>query len=494
MRQLEDELQRTKDQLRTTIEQYEAATEEHKAANEELQAINEELRATTEELETSREELQSINEELTTINQEMQHKVEEVGQSNNDLLNLMASTQIATIFVDRELRIKRYTPSAQAIFNLIPSDINRPLAHIAHQLDYDQLAADAARVRETLAQTEREIQSQEGRWYLARLLPYRTLDDTIDGVTLTFVDITDRKQIDEALHESQLRLTEILQQLPIAVLVAEPEGTITFANTRAEELFGGPQRIEDYRLWQSFTTTGQPYTAAQIPLARALLAGEIVGREELHLKREGETELILSVNAAPIRNQRNQIIAAVAAYEDITIRKQAEQALQQMHAERAQQDANQYAALQQANESLRAEVHEQDRAETTQRRRGRQLVEMLQQLSIGILIVDATGRQVFSNQWGEEIDGPTEQDRNSVTDDHTSQIVTHDVQTSTPEQALFVRALRQGETIIGEEMRFPRADGSWRICRVFAAPLRDTQGQIVGAVAVFEDLSPQHDA
>ncbi|HET9220884.1 MAG TPA: CheR family methyltransferase, partial [Roseiflexaceae bacterium] len=136
IRQLEDELQRTKDQLRTTIEQYEAATEEHKAANEELQAINEELRATTEELETSREELQSINEELTTINQEMRHKVEEVGQSNNDLQNLMASTQIATIFVDRELRIKRYTPSAQAIFNLIPSDINRPLAHITHQLDY----------------------------------------------------------------------------------------------------------------------------------------------------------------------------------------------------------------------------------------------------------------------------------------------------------------------------------------------------------------------
>lgn len=193
VRQLEEELQRTKDQLRATIEQYETAVEEHKAANEELQAINEELRATTEELETSKEELQAINEELTTVNHEMKHKVEELGQSNNDLQNLMASTQIGTIFVDRELRIRRYTLSAQTIFNLIPSDVNRPLAHITHKLNYDELTADAAQVLKTLVKAEREVQSADGRWYLARMVPYRTLEDKIDGVTLTFVDITDRK-------------------------------------------------------------------------------------------------------------------------------------------------------------------------------------------------------------------------------------------------------------------------------------------------------------
>jgi two-component system CheB/CheR fusion protein len=164
LRQLEDELQRTQEQLRATIEQYETADEEHKASNEELQAINEELRATSEELETSKEELQSINEELTTINQEMKHKVEELGQSNNDLQNLMASTQIATIFVDRALRIRRYTASAQAIFHLIPSDLNRPLADITHTLDYDALAADIARVIETLVTVEREVPSQDGCW------------------------------------------------------------------------------------------------------------------------------------------------------------------------------------------------------------------------------------------------------------------------------------------------------------------------------------------
>lgn len=193
VRQLDEELQRTRDQLRTTIEQYETTNEEYKAANEELQAINEELRATTEELETSKEELQAINEELITVNQEMKYKVEELSQANSDLQNLLTSTQIGTIFVDRELRIRRYTASAQQIFNLIPSDVGRPLAHITHKLTYDQLIADAARVLETLARVEDEVQSSEGQSYLMRMVPYRTVNDKIDGVTLTFVDITERK-------------------------------------------------------------------------------------------------------------------------------------------------------------------------------------------------------------------------------------------------------------------------------------------------------------
>ncbi len=217
VRQFEAELQRTKDQLRSTIEQYETAVEEHKAANEELQAINEELRAATEELETSREELQSVNEELTTVNQELKHKVDEVSQSNNDLLNLMAATEIGTIFVDRELRIKRYTPSAQAIFNLIPSDINRPLTHITHRLDYDNLPQDTVRVRDTLQSIEREARSVDGRWYFARLLPYRTTEDKIEGVILTFVDFTARRhaedELQDALDQLEQRVTDRTAEL-----------------------------------------------------------------------------------------------------------------------------------------------------------------------------------------------------------------------------------------------------------------------------------------
>jgi len=331
--QLEEELQRTKDQLRTTIEQYETAVEEYKAANEELQAINEELRAASEELETSKEELQSVNEELITVNQEMKHKVEELSQTNNDLQNLMASTNIGTIFIDRELRIKFYTPSAQVLFNLIPSDLSRPLAHVTHTLEYDKLPQDAAHVLETLTIITREIRSTSGRWYLARLIPYRTTEDQIDGVTLTFVDITDRKQSEDALRESELRLPEILQYIPSAVLIAEPGGKITLGNARAEAMFAELQNLEDYRLGQPFTSAGQPYMRDREPLARALLQGEVVSGEELRLAREDGTSRIFRVNAAPIRNQQDQIVAAIAAYEDITVQRQAEEALQQVRDE-----------------------------------------------------------------------------------------------------------------------------------------------------------------
>ena len=148
-RQLERELEQVKGHLRDTVEQYEASTEEMKASNEELQAMNEELRSATEELETSREELQSINEELTTVNTEMKGKVEELANANADMQNLMASTAIATVFLDRELAITLYTPSAVELFHLIPTDLGRPLAHLKHRMDYPHLIADAAQVLRT---------------------------------------------------------------------------------------------------------------------------------------------------------------------------------------------------------------------------------------------------------------------------------------------------------------------------------------------------------
>jgi two-component system CheB/CheR fusion protein len=145
MQQLEMELDQLKAQQRQTAEHHEQSTEELKASNEELHAINEELRSATEELETSREELYSVNEELRTVNQELKTRVEEVGRTNNDLQNLMASTNIATIFLDQELLIKRYTPSALSLFSLIPTDLGRPIFDLRHRLEYDSLIADASR-------------------------------------------------------------------------------------------------------------------------------------------------------------------------------------------------------------------------------------------------------------------------------------------------------------------------------------------------------------
>ncbi|HEX7862196.1 MAG TPA: chemotaxis protein CheB [Verrucomicrobiae bacterium] len=196
---LERELEHMRTQLRDTVEQYEASNEELKASNEELQAMNEELRSATEELETSREELQSINEELTTVNQELKNKVEELGQANSDLQNLMGASAIATLFLDRNMNIMRFTHSAAPIFNLIPSDIGRPLSDLQHRINYPEMAEDAQRVIATLAPVEREVTGASGNWYLSRLLPYRTIDDRIAGVVLTFVDITERQRAIEEL-------------------------------------------------------------------------------------------------------------------------------------------------------------------------------------------------------------------------------------------------------------------------------------------------------
>ena len=210
---LEEELELVKGELRDTIEQFEIGSEELKSSNEELQAMNEELRSATEELETSREELQSINEELTTVNQELKSKVEEVSRSNSDLQNLMSSTNIATIFLDRELQIKGYTPAAVPLFNLIHSDIGRPLSDLKPRFEYPTLSADAERVLRDLSLVELEIHSSEGRWFLARLLPYRTTEDQIGGVVLTFIDITQRKQVEQALSRSEQNLTEELRSM-----------------------------------------------------------------------------------------------------------------------------------------------------------------------------------------------------------------------------------------------------------------------------------------
>jgi two-component system CheB/CheR fusion protein len=370
VRQLEEELQRTKDQLRTMIEQYETADEEHKASNEELQAINEELRATTEELETSKEELQSINEELTTINQEMKHKVEALGQANNDLQNLMASTQIGTIFVDRDLQIRRYTASAQALFNLIPSDVNRPLAHITHKLDYDELAADVARVLSTLAWVEREVQSQEGCWYLVRLLPYRTLEDRIDGVTLTFVDITHLKQVEaererllEAVQQARAYAEQIVETVRDPLLVLDAELRVQTANQAFYQLFQvTPGKTEHTLLYE--LGDGQ-WDQAQL---RALLSAALMQHIPVQDFEVTQTFPLLGartmrLNARQIEHRPDQPGLLLLAIEDITIRRQAADALRDAHDSLETQVQERTGALVAANAALQAEIGEHKRTQ-----------------------------------------------------------------------------------------------------------------------------------
>ncbi|MCB0166165.1 MAG: PAS domain-containing protein [Anaerolineae bacterium] len=198
---LEEEVQRTREQLQSTVEEYETSNEELKASNEELQSMNEEMQSTAEELETSKEELQSTNEELVTVNQELKNKIEELNQVNSDLQNLMGSTDIGTLFLDNCLQIKRFTPRIAELFNIITADIGRPFDHLSHKLKTDTLADDVERVLKTLTTIEREVETKDNRYYMAKLLPYRTIKDKIDGVVMTFVDVTNLKRIENDLQQ-----------------------------------------------------------------------------------------------------------------------------------------------------------------------------------------------------------------------------------------------------------------------------------------------------
>lgn len=204
--QLREEFHATQAVLRTTREQYEAATEELRAANEELQSINEEYRSTAEELETSKEELQSINEELQTVNNELKLKLEMVSRAHNDLQNLMSATDVSTMFLDSRLRIERFTPRMAELFNIVPGDEGRPVTDFTHKLECQELMDDARRVLADLIPIERTVKTTTGRWFLIRLRPYRTLDDKIEGVVATFVDVTERREAEAAWEERQRML------------------------------------------------------------------------------------------------------------------------------------------------------------------------------------------------------------------------------------------------------------------------------------------------
>jgi two-component system CheB/CheR fusion protein len=324
---LEKELQHTKEQLRLTIEQYETSTEELRASNEELQAINEELRSATEELETSKEELQSVNEELTTLNQEYREKIEEVGRANSDLQNLMASIDIGTIFLDRALRIQRYTRPAQELFNILPADVGRPLQHFTHKLDYHSLPADAQEVLRTLQTIEREVHSTDDSWFLARMRPYRTLEDKIDGVVLTFVDITSRRRAEEQLREQAARLREQAEIVDLGdLIVRDAEDRIQLWSAGCERLYGYTREEALGKNVHELLRTEFPQPSAEI---KAMLHKDGQWEGELvHTDRAGNRIVVVSRWALHHPDQ-NRPPLVLQVNNDITARRNAEEALRQ---------------------------------------------------------------------------------------------------------------------------------------------------------------------
>jgi two-component system CheB/CheR fusion protein len=239
--ELEKELKYAREKIQDTLEEMQTSQEELKSSNEELQSTNEELQSTNEELMSSKEEMQSLNEELQTLNAELQSKVEDFTSVNNDMKNLLNSTEIATLFLDKKLNIRRFTLQAVKIFKLIKSDIGRPFTDLVSDLIYPDLSDDALKVLKTLIYIKKQIPTKDGRWFSIRIMPYRTLDDKVDGVVITFFNISDLKEVEVKLHETEQMNKLLLNSTSDIIIKLSTDLKILEVNPEAEKYFGKKQ-------------------------------------------------------------------------------------------------------------------------------------------------------------------------------------------------------------------------------------------------------------
>lgn len=309
--ELEYELRTKEEYLQTAIEELETSNEELKSANEELQSANEELQSTNEELETSKEELQSVNEELMTVNTELQEKMSALSQANDDLNNLMSGTGVGTVFVDYDLKIQRFTPLVTEVINLISTDVGRPVHHIVtNLLDYDRLVPDIQSVLRTLQPKEVTVATQDGHWYLMRILPYRTLNNVINGVVITFVEITQQKKIQEQLEQLSADLEDardlaesVIETVRTPLLVLDDRFCVVSANQAFYTCFPTQDKMVKGRTIFELNR-GQ----WDIPELRQLLGDILPKQQVLHdygltlVSTESERRTFL-INAREIRQQ-----------------------------------------------------------------------------------------------------------------------------------------------------------------------------------------------
>jgi two-component system CheB/CheR fusion protein len=310
---LENELRATRERLEVMVDQLETSNEEMKSANEEYQSVNEELQSTNEELETSKEEMQSINEELQTVNAELNSKNDALVHLNSDLKNLLESTQIATLFLDRQLRIKSFTPTMTDLFHLRDGDRGRPVTEIVSRFAYDGLRKDATRVMRDLSVIERTVRVHgDGETFLMRLRPYRTVDDVIDGVVITFVDISDRTRRDEA----RAKLAAIIDASQDAIIGHSLEGEITSWNAGAEAIFGHTAKEAIGKPLSILTGERQ---SDEVPrILEGLAKGERGEHFETSRVDKSGKRIHVSMTISPIRNQDGAMIGASTIARDVT--------------------------------------------------------------------------------------------------------------------------------------------------------------------------------
>ncbi|MFZ2161601.1 MAG: chemotaxis protein CheB [Sideroxyarcus sp.] len=319
--EMERELAYTKENLHATIEEQQASNEELKSTNEEMQSTNEELQSTNEELETSKEELQSVNEELVTVNAELQNKIEQLAGMQNDMKNLLDNINIGTVFLNDTLNIKRFTREAVQVYRLVASDVGRPLGDIKSNIRDDDLLADAQAVLDTLVPREREVRTTGGAWYLVRIQPYRTLDNVIDGVVLTFTDISKRMQAEATMKDARELAESIVDTVrePLIVL----DGTmkiVTASRSFYEDFKVAPHDIVGRQLYELGNRQWD------IPRLRQLLETELPDRqivEGFEVEHDfpviGKRKMLL--NARRITGKTDGAQLSLLAIEDVTHRK-----------------------------------------------------------------------------------------------------------------------------------------------------------------------------
>ena len=322
------ELIAAREKLQTITEELETANEELQSSNEEFQSVNEELHSTVEELETSKEELQSINEELQTVNAELNNRADSLVRSNSDLANLFDSTSIATLFLDNASCIRRFTPAITEIFNVREGDEGRPISDFASRLAGTALTKDINTVLRDLGSLEREAESEDGAaTYLVRVKPYRDLNNVIDGVVVTLIDITERKR----LERDRAHLAAIVASSQDAILSHDIDGKITSWNAGAEKIYG---YTADEIIGQPMSTLLDDVQINEWPdnLAR-LQRGELITDIDISRVTKGDRVIYVSLTISPMRDTTGAIIGASAVARDIAQRKAAEDRAEMLMAE-----------------------------------------------------------------------------------------------------------------------------------------------------------------
>ena len=314
--ELENEVQVTKESLQATVEELETS-------NEELQSSNEELIASNEELQSTNEELQSVNEELYTVNTEHQSKIEELTQLNNDMNNLLKNINVGTLYLDRKLTIRKFTPLVKDITNIRNNDVGRPVHHLSIENTYKNFIRDTENVLRDLKTKEKEILGPDKNWYIIRMRPYRNDDNAVEGVIITFININSLKKTLKSLEEERKLLIRILDSSPLGKTMVDKNGHITYANETACKIFNATRKellsreFKD-KNWKITSVDGKVIPPDELPFSKIMNTKESVYDYKHYVELKDNKKVLLSINGSPMYTTGGNVSGAVFTLEDIT--------------------------------------------------------------------------------------------------------------------------------------------------------------------------------